>query len=315
MVLGIVCCSIVLAGVSPAAAQNPGTTTPQAPDNNKDAQAQAHAEIARLVHDLDVLLEKAQAAQASVTAALAQAQRTEAQTPAAEQDRAAKITAELRLTLDTLSSAITSHVKKIRELRDKAAAGIPSEQLDPQASFRPRILATTKLPSLSAEEEALLAIETELQTDKWRRCPGTAEVLAFARYRLADTLRQRASAEIEKNNSREGERLLLRATKRLADVLNAPDAANTGEGSSLHAAALRRIVEIETVLYDGYRRLAVQQPEARSHAENARAHREAGVQAFDKLKRVYPDATLPDGSRAVDAARADANRLLQMPPP
>jgi hypothetical protein len=175
-----------------------------------------------------------------------------------------------------------------------------------------RILATPKLPSLGDVEAALVAIEAEQLTDKWKKNPAAEPLLGLTRYRLADTLRQESTVEIgQKNNSRAAEKLMLRACTKFNDVLSTVDSPNSGEGSSLHAVALRRVVQIQATLYDGYRQMLAQQPSSQAFADSARKYREASTQAFEKLRRLHPDATMPDGSSVVEVAREDARRVTR----
>lgn len=308
MALRVAVCLVAISALPTLAAQEARTESTRAQQRDAEAQAQ----LAKAVQHLDVLLDQVRIAQDSVRIALEQARQAEIKAKAADLERATRITAELLVQLDGLSAAINTHFDRLRELRAKAADEVPPSMVDDLAPLRERIMATAGAQTLAEAEAALAGMEKDLSADDMRNKPGIDELLGLARYRLADTLRLEATAAARvKSNDKEAERLLQRAVRKYTDVLTTPDSSVPEEGSSLHAAALRRVVQIEAVIYDGYKQLSTRYPQNRGYSDNARTHRKAAEEAFGKLQRLHPDATLPDGTRAVDAARADANRIAR----
>lgn len=309
MALRVAICLVAISTLPGIAAQEP-TELETTRAQQRDAEAQA--QLAKAVQHLDQVLDQVRIAQDRVRIALEQARQAEVKAKAADLERATRITAEILAQLDGLSAAISAHFDRLRELRSKAADEVPPSMVDTLAPLRARIMATARAQSLAEAEATLQDFEKELAADDMRNEPGIDELLGLVRYRLADTLRQEAAAATRaKANDKQAERLLVRATRKYAEVLATPDSSVPEEGSSIHAAALRRVVQIEAVLYDGYKQLSTRYPQNRGYADTARSHRQAAEEAFGKLQRLHPDATLADGSRAVDAARADANRIAR----
>ena len=133
------------------------------------------------------------------------------------------------------------------------------------------------------------------------------------RYVFADLLREMASEMLRssKSDPRKVEPILVRAVAKYQTVLLATDSADEQEGTSLHAAALRRIVQVETSLYDWYERLAQEQPRSESNRAKASKHRKEAEDAFERLKLAHPEARLPNGIMFVDQARQDAEKLTR----
>jgi len=122
-------------------------------------------EIAKAVTTLDVLLEQIAVAQETARAAITLAKQAEANAKDVDMERAARLTEELRARLDDLAGAIAQRVDGLRELRDKVAAEAPSPPPDPVAAIREKVLATSKMESLSDAQKALKAAERELSSD------------------------------------------------------------------------------------------------------------------------------------------------------
>ena len=89
--------------------------------------------------------------------------------------------------------------------------------------------------------------------------------------------------------------LLRQACSKFEAVLSSPDASDTGEGTSLHAAALQSRAVIEARLYVAFLAVTV---------ETAKRHRDNAQSVFEHLKKAHGDARLPGGERVVDATRA-----------
>lgn len=275
-----------------ATAQNPAADTPPTP---------AQVELAEAVRALDAALEQVAAARAHADRAVQRAQLAEAHARQHGQEPITVAAAGLQEQVVGFRAAVDGHVEVLRDLRARAIAELSAEQLGPLVPLRDKVLAAHRLPTLEDAEAELCRVHDQLAAEGVREQPGAARLRSFVSYCLGDILRQRAAFEIQRRaDDKEAAKLLRRASQTFAEVLAGPDSADSGEGSSLHAAALRRIVQVEGALYVGHRQLRGQ-----ANSKAARQHREAAQQAFERLGRVHADAVLPDGTSFVTAARDD----------
>lgn len=211
-------------------------------------------EAAQLLRDLDVLILQTKAAQDAAAAALRQAKRVE---------------------------------RRANELKGLLVALAPSSKADPLDTIRARIMEASSDINLPAGEAALLTVEQEMQADQWKAKPGAAAMLAFARYRISENLQVQAE-----ETGADREKLLARALQKLDAVLVATattDVLDSGEGSSLRAAALVRVVQANDKL--------AAMPGALEQ------HRKAADDAMGALRRKHQAATMFDGQLCVEAAR------------
>jgi predicted ribosome quality control (RQC) complex YloA/Tae2 family protein len=272
--------------------------------------ADARIEMARLVHDLDVLLEQTNSIQRTAETALRRAETTDAMLQSANLDVVARITGELREELKQMVEGVQQRALALRELRDRAAREVPAELPDALAPLLEHVAAAAKLPSLEQSEDALEKIEKELLGETLKGSPAAEQLLGFVRYRLADTIRQLANQKASaKGGDTEAEKMLNRARLKFEQVLATADNTTSAEGSSLHAVALRRVLQIEATMYVGYKRLSTQRPASSALRKAAEKHRQLANDVYEQLKRIHPKATLPSGERIVDAAFLDAQQL------
>lgn len=267
-------------------------------------------DLARLVQRVDALLQQVDATNENARGTAGAARSVEAQAREGGLEQAAKAIADMQQQLDQLANHLTERAAALRALRAKVAAEAPAQLVDPVGQLAVKVESVARMQSLTEAEQTLVQVEKALLDDTMRKQPGADRLLALTRYRTAEVLRHRSGVEIRvRDGDTEAEKLLRRACTKLNECVQLPDVADSGEGTSLHAAALRRIVNLEALLYDGFKRLAEAQPTARTHAQNAKKHREAAESAFERLRRLYATATLPDGVLFVDAVRADIERL------
>lgn len=289
--------------------QDPGAAQPTTKAQERDLAAQR--EIAKAVQSLDALLAQLADAQARAQEAVDRVRMATGKTEEADLERATRIARNLQQELDALLTTVTTSIQRLTELRQRAADEVPAGLVDTSEPLRTRIADTAKLANLADTETELLRIEKELSADAGNT-PGAAQMLGFARYRLADTWRLQSIVELrKKRNDREAEKFMGRAVDKFAEVLTGPDCDSTGEGSSMHAAALRRTAQIEVVLYDFYKQKSQLQPGSTGIATTARKHKDALEAAMNKLQRTYGDATLPDGSSMFEAAGREVDRRIK----
>lgn len=268
----------------------------------------AKEETARTVQQVDALLAQIGATQDAIARALAAAKASAAQTEGVGMERAARVTGELKARLEDLGSTLGERTTALKELRSRLAAEAPVKPAaeDELAAMRARLAAAQKEPALPDVQKGVEQIERELIGKEWKGRPGADELLAVVRFRLAETLRQRAMLEIQKGRSREAEGTYAIASEKYSAALTGADSPNSGEGSSMHAVALYRLVQINASLYAAYKQLVTANPADATSRAKMNRYRAAAVDAFEKVSRLHPHATLADGRNVVEVARADA---------
>lgn len=279
------------------------------PPTQADARAAARVEIAKSVRELDALLERITAVQDGARRTIDAVKQAEPQAKAADLQGVLMLGVDLQTTLAALGVQLEQQAQTLRALRQKLALEAPVDAIDPMAPVRDRLTAAMREPSLADAQKAVEAIEKELRGDAMKDRPGIGRMLGLARYLVADVLRQRAVVEIKKGKDKDAERMMLRASEKYAEVLSGEDSADSGEGTSLHAAALRRIVQVESSFHEGYKQLAAKQPNVSAHAERVRKHRDAVLDALERLGRLHASALLPDGRGVAEVARSEARGL------
>ncbi len=265
---------------------------------------QAKAENGKTVQQVDALLEQVSATQDAVARALAAAKSSGGQLDGVGMERAARTTSELRQQLEVLNANLAERVVVLKELRGRLAAEAPAVVAadDPLQAMRDRLVsadgASKTLPDV---QKAIEQIERELAGKEWQGKPGVDELLGLVRFRVAAVCQRRANVEIKKGKDDAAWPLLQSALAKYQDVLEAPDSPNTGEGSSMHAIAMLRGVEINASLYVYYWQAARSSKKADDRTKCARYG--AGiVDLSERLQRLHPHATLTDGRKVVDVA-------------
>jgi hypothetical protein len=249
---------------------------------------------------IDDAMLHSQAVRDSVRAALALVRATEATAQQVDRARLAKVASDLALHLTVLDQDVETHMEAIRTLRVAINVELPPPAEGTVRWYRDRMQAATKLPTQEATIKELRAIETKLQAPATKAQQGADTLLGHTRYLLAAAMR----GEAEKHTG-SGKRAanavdwLRNASEKFEQVLSSPDASDTGEGTSLHAAALGSRAVIEARLYQAFLTVT---------PETAKRHRANAERAFEHLKKAHADARLPNGERVVDATRAAVDR-------
>ncbi|MBL8750333.1 MAG: hypothetical protein JNK78_14310 [Planctomycetes bacterium] len=286
-----------------------GNAAPAQAPVTQERMDQARAENGKTVQQVDALLEQVSATQDAVARALAAAKASAGQLDGVGMERAARTTSELRQQLEVLNASLAERVVVLKELRGRLAAEAPAVAAadDPLQAMRDRLAsadgASKTLPDV---QKAIEQIERELAGKDWQGKPGVDELLGVVRFRLADVRMRRANVEIQKGKDEIASPLLAAALAGFQDVLEAPDSPNTGQGSSMHAVAMLRCVEIHATLYVFYWK-AARVSKSSDDRNKCKRHGDGLVELRERLKRLHPFATLTDGSNvvAVSDARAD----------
>lgn len=268
-------------------------------------------ELARALKQLTEATKLLQQAKDLAQAALQDADAANAHGKELEIEAVVRFAAEARQEAEALALLVDQRAARLRDLCARAAEEAPASLLPENDTLRARILAAAALSDRKAAEAALVALEKEVVGEKESSEVAGDPRVALLRYKLADLIREMASEVLRSSGSRKAEPILVRAVAKYQAVLLTIDSADEQEGASLHAASLRRIVQVETCLYDGYQRLAQDQPRSESHKSKASKHRKEAEDAFERLKIAHPDARLPNGITFVDQARQDAETLTR----
>jgi uncharacterized protein YicC (UPF0701 family) len=270
-------------------------------------------ELARALKSLEHAKDLLQQAKDLAQAALQDADAASAHGKELELEAVVRLAADLRQEVEALSLLVDQRVVRLRDLCARAAEEAPASLLPENDTLRMRILEAAVLPDRKAAEAALIALEKEVVGEKAASDVAGDPRVGLLRYKLAEVFRLAAAAMqgSARADPRKAEPVMLRAVAKYKSVLGSIDSADEQEGSSLHAAALRRIVQVESSLYDYYRKLAQAQPNSHSHDDKAKSHRIEAEDAFERLKRVHPEARTPNGPTFVDLARQDAEQLTR----
>ena len=193
-----------------------------------------------------------------------------------------------------------------------APAAPPPVEFDvalPQAKELREATADLELGQFARARTAFKAVKVALA-----RVPAdatTQRMLAVTRYRLGVSLQRLAMQKArETRNDAEAQLLLLDADSEFAR-LTGDDFATAREGSSLHAAALRSRLQVNSTLWCSYRDLAAANPNDLTYRTKRDTHAKTGNRLLAELKDSFAAATLPDGRRIVDVAREEAAALAR----
>lgn len=250
-----------------------------------------------------------------MTEALAEARRlaesAEQQGKAAEVERVVRLAAELQVQVDGCTQALLQRMRSLEELRRTAEAEAPATLLAPPvdaavAVLKNRVLAACALPRHADAERELEQIEAGLTAKNAPKLEGGAGLLGFVRFRRGEVLRQQAALLIRKRTASsdiEAIRMLTRSKAAFAAVLEVPDSSDSAEGTSLHAVALLRVVQIEASLFDAHA--------ANGDRGEARLRRAAAETALDRMKRGYAEAQLANGENVLALAEAKVRQLVR----
>jgi hypothetical protein len=273
------------------------------------AEARARTELGHAAQHVDALLLHAGQLRDRAKAAVELARASEATASQVDRTRLAKLAGDLAQQLASLDAAVETHTAAIQALRGAIAVELPPPTAGTAPWFRDRIKAARKLPDFDQTVKAMRAIEADVVAEIAKGRSELGALSGHVRYVLAEAIRETALQARSVSHDARTVSLMRDASKKFDEVLGAPDAGDTGEGSSLHAVALRRRVEIEASLFLAFR--ALQQQQRSRDSTTANRHRDNANRAFDTLTKVHGDATLPSGQRVVDATMASVDRIRE----
>ncbi len=275
--------------------------------------SKAHEAITQALGSVDDMLNQIRDLPVRMQATIQLLNVVEGHAKKVELAQAAGEAAALARQIEELTAELQLRTEAIRRLRngEETAEAIEGGPLagNKAVDIRGRIAAAMKLETVEKSETALVRLEESLTSDA---SPDAAALIGLVRYRLADTLRQRAALLAgAARDDREAEKLLRRAISKYEEVCKAVEPADPAIGTSVHAAARHRIVQVQASLYVAYKRMLKERPGSSAFAQNAVSARKAAEAAFEQLQRLNANATCPDGRRVIDVAREDVSRLSQ----
>jgi len=235
------------------------------------------------------------------------AKSAESQGKAVEAERLVVLASELQARIGSCMSDVQSGIDALDHIKREVAAEIPQALIASKIdAFRNRIVECEKSETLQTAERKIQEIEVEL---KDAGPVGGEWLLGFARYRHGEIMRQRAALAARDRNAlgnNESIKQLKSAVRVFESVLDTPDEASSGEGSSLHAVALLRVVQINASLFDAYNRT-----NNRTNRKEAQPFRTKAEESLNLLKRRHADARLETGEGVVDLAEAKVRDLVR----
>lgn len=269
-------------------------------------------ELARVLDEMSKVRVQLEAAQARVDAALVAAEAASASAKAAEVEEVVRLADEARSEATAMQAMLADRIDRLKSLVERGAKEAPASLLPENDALRSRILAAAMIADRAAAEKKLLEIEREIAGEK-----ATPEALKDAhvtlvRYCIADNQREMASDLLKSSgaNAKKAEVLLVKALKEYQSVLGSSDVEEDAIGTSVHAASLRRFVQIEASLCAWYFQWSKAEPSMRSHLDKLQAHTDAGNRAFERLERDFPNAMAKDGATTfVQQARRDVESM------
>jgi len=269
--------------------------------------ARPRAELARAAKRVDDAMEQMRALLQTLEAARDLAKSAESQGKAVEAERLVVLASELQARIGSCMSDVQSGIDALDHIKREVAAEIPQALIASKIdAFRNRIVECEKSETLQTAERKIQEIEVEL---KDAGPVGGEWLLGFARYRHGEIMRQRAALAARDRNAlgnNESIKQLKSAVRVFESVLDTPDEASSGEGSSLHAVALLRVVQINASLFDAYNRT-----NNRTNRKEAQPFRTKAEESLNLLKRRHADARLETGEGVVDLAEAKVRDLVR----
>ncbi len=274
-------------------------------------------ELLLALNQVDLALKQLEAAQECANAAINLANVAETHANEIELTAVARIANDLKKQLEDLITNIKDSTSSVIDTRLKAATEAPLSLLEIDISEISLLIpipdkdsaidkapletapAATRLPTIDQQIETLSKTESSLLGPDLKNPSLSDPQLGLIRYKLADALYRKALLHIKTYKDKQAEIGIGHAIAKFLSVLDSPDSSDSGEGSSLHASALRRSIQSEAILVRGYQNL---------NKATAQKHASAAEQTYGLLKNSYRDARLPNGQLVVDAVRNDIDR-------
>ncbi len=263
-------------------------------------------ELARSCKKLDESIAQMRAALDSLAEARQLAESAEQQGKSVEAEKLVTLAAALQSQIAECEQRLRGGLGAVDAAKAAAEEEAPRSLLvSAVQEWRDRIVACGAIPKHLEAEKEIEKIEAMFAGKDAPKLQGGEWLLGFARYRRGELMLKRVALQVRSRThlgNAESIRILKQANTVFDAVLKAPDGSESGEGTSLHASALLRVIQIRSSLFDAY--AAVKDRECQ-------AHRVEAEKALDLLKRRYPEAQLPNGEGVVHAAEQKVRQLVR----
>lgn len=288
--------------VIPLVAQSPAS--PEA----EDAKPRPRLELAKALRELDQALELLRQASQRLQDAEVHAAESEAQSKAVEIEEVRKIATEARERASALKSTCDEAQARLGDLIRKGKEEAPDELLAAKDAALEAIQKTTSIAEPKQARAELEKLDEELrkQPSDDRRAQ---QLRGLVQYELGESYRREGIETIKQGAMHAAEKSLILACDKYEAVLKHLDWDESGHGTSLHACALRRCVQVQASIWGGYDALSTKQPNVKAHEERKKKAARAGNAAHKRLKEQHPNAVLADGQSALGAAEQDFREL------
>jgi hypothetical protein len=281
--------------------------SPVAPPS-EDAKPRPRLALAKALREFDQALELLRQASQRLQDAESHAAESEAQSKAIEIEEVRKLATEARERANELQSSCNDAQARLGDLIRKGREEAPDELL---AAADPTLEAIQKSRGLS--DPKLARAELEKLDKDLRKRPAedrrAQQLRGLIQYELGESYRNESIETIEQGTVHAAEKSLNLAHSRYEAVLKHPDWDESGHGTSLHACALRRCVQVQASIWGGYNALSAKEPNVKSHGQKKAMAAKAGNDAHKRLQQEYPNAILVDGKSALRAAEEDFHKL------
>ena len=281
--------------------------SPDAPPS-EDAKPRPRLALAKALREFDQALELLRQASQRLQEAESHATESEAQSKAIEIEEVRKLATEAREHASQLQSSCNDAQARLGDLIRKGREEAPDELL---AAADPTLEAIQKSRGLS--DPKLARADLEKLDDDLRKRPAddrrAQQLRGLIHYELGETYRREGIETIKQGTMHAAEKSLNLAHSKYEAVLKYPDWDESGHGTSLHACALRRCVQVQASIWGGYDALSSKQPNVEAHEERKKKAAKAGNAAHKRLKEQHPNAALADGQSALGAAEQDFREL------
>ncbi|MEY2714780.1 MAG: hypothetical protein RIT24_1123 [Planctomycetota bacterium] len=288
----------------PLLAQSPAASSAE------DSKPRPRLELAKALRELDQAVELLRQASQRLQDAEVHAAESETQSKAVEIEEIRKIATEARERASALKSMCDEAQARLGDLIRKGKEEAPDDLLVVEDPVLEAIRKTTSIAEPKQARAELEKIDEEL-----RKRPSedrrAQQLRGLVQYELGEAYRREGSETIKQGTMHAAEKSLILAHDRYEAVLKHPDWDESGHGSSLHACALRRCVQVQASIWGGYDTLSTKQPNVKAHEERKKKAAKAGNEAHRRLKKDHANAVLEGGQSALAAAEQDFRELGQ----
>jgi len=267
-------------------------------------------QLARAVHETELMLGKLSAMLEHAEAAAKGAQQSG---EAAEAEDLKAAAAKLAEAVGQLQSAAVAAQLAVEAAHAEASKLAPSPVAAALAAQEVAFDAAVRARDPEDAEKGFAAVAAALDEPLFADHEGARRLRAMARFQENEALKSRAVLWLDQSRKRvQGEQLLRDACEGYEALVDGPDFSGPW-GTSLHAAALRKVIGIEGAFFERYVRYRQDPKVWRRVKSKAQACSDHAQEVYEWLGRSFADARTGNGQEfVVEAARADIQRMFQL---